>query len=140
MRRVRPGLLGLLLVLSGASVAAHHAFTAEFDANRPIQFTGTVTKMEWVNPHSWIYVDVKMPDGSTQNWAIEVGTPNTLLRRGLTKADLPTGTKIKVTGYQSKDGGFRANGSNITLPDGRSLFLGSAGTGSPDDPKDGKGK
>ena len=124
--------VGGLLVLSGAAHApAHHSFSAEFDINRPIQLTGTVAKVEWINPHAWIHVDVKKPDGTTETWAIETGTPNTLLRRGLRKQDLPAGTKIKVEGYQAKDGGLRANGRNITLPDGRALFLGSSGTGAP---------
>src|SRR5256884_2893233 len=127
---VAVGVVGLL-VLATAPVAAHHAFSSEFDANRPVQLTGVVTKMEWVNPHSWIHIDVKKPDGTVEKWMIEGGTPNTLLRRGLKKSDLPAGTEVVVDGYRAKDGGFRANGKNITLPDGRQLFLGSSGTGSP---------
>ena len=107
-------------------VRAHHAFAAEFDIDRPVQLIGTVFKVEWSNPHAWIHVDVKKPDGTTEKWAVETGTPNTLLRRGLKRADLPVGVVIKVTGYQSKDGSPRANGSNVTLPDGRNLFLGSS--------------
>jgi hypothetical protein len=113
------------LVLGGTIVSAHHAFSSEFDANRPVKFTGTVSKMMWVNPHAWIYVDVKKADGTTEEWMVEAGTPNTLLRRGFTKASLLPGTIIKVDGYQSKDGSLRANGRDLTLPDGRMLFLGN---------------
>ena len=122
---------GLLLLGGAAQVLAHHSFPAEFDINRPIQLTGTVTKVEWVNPHAWIHVDVKKPDGTIENWAVETGTPNTLLRRGLTKKDLPAGTEIKVSGYQSRDGSAKANGVNVTLPDGRALQIGSLGAGAP---------
>jgi hypothetical protein len=115
---------------------AHHAFSAEFDANKPIQLTGTVTKMEWINPHAWIHIDVKKPDGSVEKWMIEGGTPNTLLRRGFTKNSLAIGTEIKVDGYQAKDGSMRGNGRDLTLPDGRKLFMGSSGTGAPRDGKD----
>jgi Family of unknown function (DUF6152) len=114
------------LIVSSGDVLAHHAFSSEFDANRHVVFTGTVTKMMWVNPHAWIYVDVKKPDGATEEWMVEAGTPNTLLRRGFTKASLQAGTVIKVDGYQSKDGSLRANGRDLTLPDGRTLFLGNA--------------
>lgn len=121
----------ILCALGTTAVLAHHAFAAEFDANRPIQLQGTVTKMEWVNPHSWIHMDVKKPNGSVEKWMIEGGTPNTLLRRGLRKGDLPPGTMIKVEGFQAKDGELRANGRNLTLPDGRALFFGASGTGAP---------
>ncbi len=125
--------VGVSLVLTGTavSVSAHHAFAAEFDANRPVNFEGTVTKMEWLNPHVWIHLDVEMPDGSTERWAFEGGTPNVLFRRGFTKQSLLPGTKIHVDGYQSKDGTNRANGRDLTLPDGTTLFLGSSGTGAP---------
>ena len=114
------------LVLGNGTVSAHHAFSSEFDANRHVIFTGTVTKMMWVNPHAWIYMDVKKTDGTTEEWMVEAGTPNTLLRRGFTKASLLPGTTVKVDGYQSKDGSLRANGRDLTLPDGRTLFLGNA--------------
>src|SRR5262245_63067867 len=114
------------LVVGTRTASAHHAFASEFDANRHVVFTGTVTKMMWVNPHAWIYVDVKKTDGTTEEWMVEAGTPNTLLRRGFTKASLKAGTEIKVDGYQSKDGSLRANGRDLTLPNGQTLFLGNA--------------
>ena len=134
MRAVLSLLTAAAVVAGAAPVLAHHAFSAEFDSNRPVMLTGTVTKMEWVNPHSWIHIDVKKPDGSIEKWMVEGGTPNTLLRRGLRKQDLPAGTVIKVEGFQAKDGGLRANGRNLTLPDGRALFFGSSGTGAPGAP------
>jgi len=127
---------GVGLLMAAAPAIAHHAFAAEFDAKRPIKLQGTVTKMEWINPHAWIHVDVKKPDGKVESWMIEGGTPNTLLRRGFTKNSLLPGTEILVDGYQAKDGSLRANGRDLTLPDGRKLFLGSSGTGAPDDGKD----
>ena len=123
--------VALVVMLAGARVLAHHAFAAEFDSNKPVKFKATVTKMLWVNPHAWIYVDVKKPDGTVESWMIEAGTPNTLLRRGFTKASLAPGTEIFVDGYQSKDGSLRANGRDLTLPNGQTLFLGSSGTGAP---------
>jgi hypothetical protein len=112
-------------LLFGAAVSAfaHHAFAAEFDANKPVKLRGTVTKMEWINPHTWIYMDVKKDDGTVDEWMIEAGTPNTLLRRGFTRESLKAGTIVLVDGYQSKDGSLRANGRNLTLPDGKTLFL-----------------
>jgi hypothetical protein len=127
------GGVGALLVLAAAPVMAHHAFSAEFDADRPVKFRGTVTKMEWVNPHAWIHIDVKRPDGTTEEWMIEAGTPNTLFRRGVTKQSLQPGMEVLVDGYQSKDGSLRANGRDLTLPNGQTLFLGSTGTGAPYD-------
>jgi hypothetical protein len=119
------------LVLAAAPATAHHAFAAEFDAKRPIKLRGTVTKMEWINPHAWIHVDVKKEDGTVEEWMIETGTPNTLLRRGLTRDSLKIGTEVLVDGYQSKDGSLRANGRDITLPNGQTLFLGSTGGDAP---------
>lgn len=120
------------LLLSQAGVRAHHAFSAEFDANKPVKFPDAiVTQVRLINPHSWIHVDVKGADGKVENWAIEAGSPNILMRRGITKDTLKVGTKIVVDGYQSKDGSKRANGRDLTLPDGTKLFLGSSGTGAP---------
>jgi hypothetical protein len=124
------------LALTGPAVAplvAHHAFSAEFDARKPVKLEGTVSKMQWINPHAWIHVDVKRPDGKMETWMIEGGTPNTLFRRGFTKDSLKTGTKIVVEGYRAKDGSMRANGRDITFADGKKLFMGSSGTGAPGD-------
>lgn len=125
-----------LLLASGAALSAHHSFAAEFDANQPVQLKGTVVKVEWINPHTWIHLDVKKTDGSMERWMIEGGTPNTLLRRGLTKNSLPEGTEIVVDGYKAKNGSNRANGRDLTFTDGRKLFMGSSGTGAPRDGKD----
>jgi len=125
------------MILAAVPVWAHHAFVAEFDAKKPVKLRGTVTKMEWINPHAWIHIDVKNADGTVTNWMVEGGTPNTLFRRGFTKDSLSIGTEIVVDGYQAKDGSNRANGRDITFPDGRKLFLGSGNPseGAPDAPK-----
>jgi uncharacterized protein DUF6152 len=129
-------LIGALMLMSAAALSAHHSFAAEFDANQPVQLKGTVVKVEWINPHTWIHLDVKKNDGSMERWMIEGGTPNTLLRRGLTKNSLPEGTEIVVDGYKAKNGSNRANGRDLTFTDGRKLFMGSSGTGAPRDGKD----
>jgi hypothetical protein len=121
-----------VVAVSATPARAHHAFSAEFDAKQPVKFEkAVVTKVEWTNPHSWIHVDVTMPDGRKEAWAIEAGTPNVLFRRGFTKQVLLPGTAIVIDGYRAKDGSHRANGRNLTLPNGQTLFLGSSGTGTP---------
>ena len=129
-------LTGVGLLVAAAPVLTHHAFSAEFDAARPIKLVGTVTKMEWINPHAWIHIDVKKPDGTVEKWMIEGGTPTTLYRRGVTKDSLLPGAEIVVDGYQAKDGSLKGNGRDVTLKDGKKLFLGSSGTGAPQDGRD----
>jgi Family of unknown function (DUF6152) len=130
--------VGLAMVLAaGASVGAHHAFGGEFDPNKPVVLKGPITKVEWVNPHAWIHLEVTRPDGGKEVWMVEGGSPNSLLRRGVTKDSLQPGTVIVVDGYQARDHTLlRANGRNVTYPDGRKLFLGSSGTGAPLDGAD----
>jgi hypothetical protein len=113
--------------------AAHHSFAAEFDANNPVTLHGTITKMEWINPHSWLHIDVKNADGTTTPWMIEGATPNTLLRRGFTREAVKAGTEITIVGYRAKNGANRANGRDLILPDGSRLFMSSSGTGAPGD-------
>lgn len=126
----------LLVGALAAPAGAHHAFGAEFDADRPVRLEGTVTRMEWINPHAWIHLDVTRPDGTVEKWMIEGGPPNSLVRRGFTKDSLEAGTEIVVDGYQAIDGSNRANGRDLTLPDGTHLFMGSSGTGAPLDGRD----
>jgi len=130
-RRIAVTLTLAGLLLAAVPLFAHHAFTAEFDAKKPLKLRGTVAKIELINPHSWIHIDVKNSDGTTTRWMIEGGTPNTLLRRGFTKSSLPVGTEILVDGYQAKDGSNRANGRDLTYPDGKKIFLGSSGPEGP---------
>jgi hypothetical protein len=127
--------VGVAVAMAAVPAVAHHAFSAEFDANAPIHLEGTVTKMEWINPHAWVHLDIVV-DGKTESWMVEGGTPNTLFRRGFTKDSLAPGTEIIVDGYQAKDGSMRGNGRDMTFKDGRKLFMGSSGTGAPRDGRD----
>ena len=131
-------LLSAAAVLIGtAPILGHHAFGGEFDPNKPVLLKGPVTKVEWVNPHAWIHLEVTKPDGTKEEWMVEGGTPNTLLRRGVTRESLKVGTMLVIDGYQARDHSLlRANGRNVTYPDGKKLFLGSSGTGAPTDGAD----
>lgn len=115
-----------MLFVSARPLPAHHSFGGEFDPDRPVLLKGKIVKVEWVNPHTWIHIEITKPDGATETWMIEGGSPNTLLRHGVTRASLPIGTEVVVDGYQSRDHSLRANGRNITYPDGRKLLLGSS--------------
>ena len=125
--------LTAIWLLPSVAVHAHHSFAAEFDAGKPITLRGTLTKIEIINPHGWIYVDVKNPDGSITNWAVEAGSANTLLKRGLRKTSFPVGSEVVIKGFLAKNGRRVANGQTVTFQDGRDFFLGSSGTpGAPD--------
>jgi hypothetical protein len=131
---------GLLVLVAGAPLAAHHSFAAEFDGSKPVTLKGTVTKMEWTNPHAWLHVDVKGPKGEVVSWMIEGGAPNALLRRGWNKNSIAPGTAVMIQGFQARDGSHRASGGDLTLPDGKKLFIGSTGTGAPGDDRGAAGK
>ena len=140
LRRFPTFTLLLAAILAASAAYAHHAFSAEFDANAPIKISGKVVKVDWINPHAWIHVETDPDAGKTTVWELEAGTPNTLIRRGLTKTLLVPGMEVTVRGYQSKDAicdpSCKGSGRDITFPDGRNLFMGSSGTGAPDDGAD----
>lgn len=123
---------GVALGLAAVPVLGHHSFAAEFDESKPIKLQGTVTKMEWINPHSWIHIDVAGDDGAAVPWMIEAGTPNTMVRRGFTRNSLLPGTEIVVEGFLARDGSNKANGFSITFTDGRRLFVGGSAPGAPE--------
>ncbi len=132
--RAMYALASALFFFAGTQHAdAHHSFAAEFDANQPVTLKGKIVKMEWINPHSWLHIDVQNADGTTTPWMIEGATPNTLLRRGFTRDAVKIGTEITITGYRAKNGANRANGRDLVLPDGSRLFMASPGTGAPDE-------
>lgn len=132
MRMLTVVAAGLGVLLAGPVVSAHHSFSAEFDIDQPVTLQGTLTELEWVNPHGWIHMDVAGPDGEIVNWAVEMGNPTALLRRGLRKSHFPPGMELVVEGYKAKDRTPTANGITITFPDGRNVFAGSSGTGAPE--------
>jgi hypothetical protein len=134
--RIAVPVIAAAVALVAPTALAHHSFSAEFDSNKPVELKGTVVRVEWINPHTWIHIDVKKADGAVERWMIEGGTPNTLLRRGLNRESLPVGTEISVDGYRAKNGTNRANGRDVTFPDGKKLFMGSSGIGAPQDGKD----
>jgi hypothetical protein len=133
MKRLSALISGIVL-LCAATVVAHHSFSAEFDATKPITLRGKLTKMDWVNPHGWLYIDVAQ-DGKVVNWAVEAGSPNALLRRGLRQADFPIGSELIIEGYRAKNGAPTANGTNVKFADGRNFFLGASDTPSEGAPK-----
>ena len=136
MRKMTGWLLGAALLVAAVPAVAHHAFSAEFDATKPVRLQGVITKMEWINPHSWMHVDVTNDDGTVDSWMVEAGPPGALVRRGWRKDSVQPGTEVFIEGYQALDGTNKANGRDVTLPDGTKLFAGSSGTGAPLDGSD----
>ena len=128
-------MLGVGLLLSTGPVYAHHAFASEFDAKQPVTLKGSIVKMEWTNPHGWLYIDVKGPDGTVVNWGVELGAVAGLLKRGWRREDLPVGAEVTVDGWRAKTGAAKVNAGNIMLADGKKLFAGSSGTGAPGEPR-----
>ena len=128
--------IALAILVAGGSALAHHAFSAEFDATKPVALRGTITRMEWINPHAWLHIDVTRDDGTVESWMIEAGPPGALVRRGWRRDSVTPGIEVLVEGYQAIDGAFRANGRDVTFPDGTRLFAGSSGTGAPRDGRD----
>jgi len=131
---------GLILLAAGTSVGAHHSFAAEFDGSKPVTLRGTIARMEWSNPHAWLHVDVKGPDGKVVNWMVEGGAPNALLRRGWNKDSVAPGTAVVVQGFRARDGSNRASGGSVTLPGGKKLFIGSPESGAPAEGAPGAGR
>ena len=136
MRTTIMSLVGVALLAAAVPALGHHAFSAEFDATKPVRLEGVITKMEWINPHAWMHVDVTHDDGTVESWMVEAGPPGALVRRGWRKDSVAPGTPVLIEGYQALDGGLRANGRDVTLPDGTKLFAGSSGTGAPLDGRD----
>jgi hypothetical protein len=132
---MRTNLSAIVVLLIAAPVWAHHAFQAEYDDKKPVKLVGKVTGMEWINPHSWIHIDVVGSDGKVTNWMVECGSPNIMLRRGFTKRSLEVGTELNVSGYQAKNGDNKANGSSITFADGKKLFVGGSNPDLPENQK-----